>query len=83
MAVAAADTASQKAAEAAGHEAVSLDAATRAENSALSMVGAQPADATLTALANQVTAADRLPLFYRCRYRSFNSAYSLRPHPAG
>lgn len=40
VAVAAADTASQKASDAAGHEAVSLDAATRAENAALSMVGA-------------------------------------------
>ncbi|MGL4757573.1 MAG: prophage tail fiber N-terminal domain-containing protein [Aeromonadaceae bacterium] len=40
VAVAAADTASQKAADAAGHEAVSLNAATRAENAALSMVGA-------------------------------------------
>lgn len=40
VAVAAADTASQKASYAAGHEAVSLDAATRAENAALSMVGA-------------------------------------------
>ena len=39
VAVAAADTASQKASDAAGHEAVSLDAATRAENAALSMVG--------------------------------------------
>lgn len=40
VAVAAADTVSQKASDAAGHEAVSLDAATRAENAALSMVGA-------------------------------------------
>ena len=40
VAVAAADAASQKASDAAGHEAVSLDAATRAENAALSMVGA-------------------------------------------
>lgn len=40
VAVAAADTASQKASDAAGHEAVSLDAATRAENAAISMVGA-------------------------------------------
>lgn len=39
VAVAAADTASQKASDAAGHEAVSLDAATRAENAALSVVG--------------------------------------------
>lgn len=40
VAVAAADTASQKASDAASHEAVSLDAAARAENAALSMVGA-------------------------------------------
>ena len=40
ISVAAADTAAQKAADAAGHEAVSLNAATRAENAALSMVGA-------------------------------------------